>query len=66
MNLTNDGIVISEKIAKDLDVKVGDKIEINNSNDKKAKVKITGNSRKLYISLCLYFTNNYKKLFNKI
>jgi len=42
LNLSEEGIVISEKLAKQLDVKVGDTIYIDNADKEKFPVKITG------------------------
>lgn len=64
INLDNNGVVITEKIARDLGINIGDSIEIINSKNKKSKVKITGITEN-YISHYVYVSpNNYKKLFN--
>ena len=56
--LPNDGAVISEKIAKLLNVKVGDKITIKNSNDISKKIKISAISEN-YINHYIYMNINY-------
>ena len=64
INLDDNGVVITEKMARDLDINVGDSIELINSKDKKSKVKITGITEN-YISHYVYVSpNNYKKLFD--
>lgn len=60
------GIVISEKLAKLLDVKVGDEIELINNNDNKAQAKI-GAIVEQYINHYVYIdANYYKELFNNV
>lgn len=65
INLNNSGVVITEKIAKDLGVKSGDEIELINSKDKKVKVKISQITEN-YISHYAYISpENYKSLFGE-
>ena len=65
IELNNKGIVLTEKIARDLGVKAGDEIELINSDDKKVKIKVS-NITENYISHYVYISpENYKKLFEK-
>ncbi len=42
LKLSNDGAIISEKMAKLLNLKVGDTITVQNSQDESVKIKIAG------------------------
>ena len=65
IKLNNKGIVLTEKIARDLGVKAGDEIELINSDDKKAKIKVSHITEN-YISHYAYISpENYTKLFEK-
>ena len=65
IKLNNKGIVLTEKIARDLGVKAGDEIELINSDDKKVKIKVS-NITENYISHYVYISpENYAKLFEK-
>ena len=65
IKLNNKGIVLTEKIARDLGVKAGDEIELINSDDKKVKIKVS-NITENYISHYVYISpENYTKLFEK-
>ena len=65
IELNNKGIVLTEKIARDLGVKAGDEIELINSDDKKAKTKVSHITEN-YISHYAYISpENYTKLFEK-
>ena len=65
IELNNKGIVLTEKIARDLGVKAGDEIELINSDDKKAKIKVSHITEN-YISHYVYISpENYTKLFEK-
>ena len=65
IELNNRGIVLTEKIARDLGVKAGDEIELINSDDKKAKIKVSHITEN-YISHYAYISpENYIKLFEK-
>ena len=64
IKLDDSGIVITEKMANDLDIKVGDTIELINSEDKKSNVEVIGITEN-YISHYAYISyDNYKNLFN--
>ena len=58
--LPTDGIAISEKLAKLLDVKVGDKIEIVENNDNKAEANVSAIVEH-YINHFIYIDSNYYK-----
>ena len=65
IELNNKGIVLTEKIARDLGVKAGDEIELINSDDKKVKIKVSKITEN-YISHYVYISpENYTKLFEK-
>ena len=65
IKLNNKGLVLTEKIARDLGVKAGDEIELINSDDKKAKIKVSHITEN-YISHYAYISpENYIKLFEK-
>lgn len=65
INLKNDGVVITEKMAKDLGIKYGDTIDLINSNDKKGTVRITGITEN-YLSHYIYISKDYyDKVFNE-
>lgn len=63
--LTDDGVVLSEKVAKLLDAKVGDHIYIKDEYDNQLNVKITGITEN-YASHFMYMSRNlYEEVFNK-
>ena len=63
--LPKDGVAISEKLSKLLDVKVGDEIEIINNNDNRAKAKVS-EVVEHYINHYIYIDSDYyKNIFNK-
>ncbi len=65
IKLDNNGIVISEKAARNLDAKVGDKVKILNENDVSAEAVISGITEN-YVNHYIYMTNDYyKELFNR-
>lgn len=65
IKLDNKGIVISEKAARNLDAKVGDKVKILNENDVSADAVISGITEN-YVNHYIYMTNDYyKALFNR-
>ena len=65
IKLDNKGIVISEKAARNLDAKVGDKVKILNENDVSAEAVISGITEN-YVNHYIYMTNDYyKALFNR-
>ena len=64
--LPKDGVAITEKLAKLLDVKVGDEIEIINNNDNRAQAKV-GAIVERYINHYVYIdAEYYKEIFNKV
>ena len=65
LNLSKEGIVLSEKVARQLDIKAGDSIELINSKDKKVKVEVVGIAEN-YVSHYAYISKEYyKKVFNR-
>lgn len=65
IDLTKTGIVLSEKVSRDLDVKIGDNIEVVNSKDKKAKVKVDAITEN-YVGHYAYMSKEcYKELFKR-
>ncbi|MEG1408934.1 MAG: FtsX-like permease family protein [Terrisporobacter sp.] len=58
ITLNDTGVVITEKMSRDLGIKKGDTIELINSDDKKAKVKVSGITEN-YISHYAYISPNY-------
>ena len=62
--LNNDGVIISEKISKLLDIKVGDEIKIINANDQEANVKVV-NITENYLMHYIYMPPDlYNSLFD--
>ena len=60
----NNGLVLSEKLAEELGVKVGDIVTIENENGVKGKVEVEGITEN-YIQSFAYVTKDaYKKMFN--
>lgn len=65
LELNDEGIIITDKLAQLLDVKKGDEITIIDSDDNEVKVKISGITEH-YISHYIYMTDNlYKNLYNE-
>lgn len=65
ISLDNEGVIITEKVAKQLNVNVGDEINLINSNDKKVRVKISGIAEN-YVSNYVYMTPEYyEQVFNR-
>lgn len=65
IELKDDGIVISEKAARNLNIKVGDKVKILNENDVSAEALVNGITEN-YANHYIYMTNDYyEKLFNR-
>lgn len=63
--ITDDGVVITDKIAEILGVKVGDEITVKDSKGKEGKVKVVGIAE-MYISHFMFMSKNYyEKTFNK-
>lgn len=59
------GVVITEKVAKDIEAKVGDEIKIINSEDKEAKVKVTGIAENYLLNYAYISSNYYEELFSQ-
>lgn len=65
VELNQDGIILTEKVAKQLGVEVGDEITIRDKDDKQGKATITGIVEN-YLSHYVYMTKEYyKKVFGK-
>ena len=65
ITLTNDGAVISEKVAKQLDVKVGDNVKLKDKDDKEVTVKVIGIAEN-YVTHYVYMTKEYyEQVFGK-
>lgn len=63
--LNNEGVIITEKIAKLLKIKVGDNIKIKNADDIQTEVKVVGITRN-YIMHYIYITPElYKEKFKE-
>ncbi len=60
LNLTDDGVIITEKMAQVLDAKVGENISIRNSDNKLFIVKVSGICEN-YISNFMYMNSTYYK-----
>lgn len=58
LELNDDGVIISEKLAKDLKVSVGDNITICDINDRQAAVKVAG-IMEIYINNYIFMTSGY-------
>lgn len=64
-NLTDDGVLITEKLAKILNIKVGDKILLEDEDKNKKEALVKGICEN-YVSHYVYMTPNYyKSLFKK-
>lgn len=65
LTLTDDGVIITPKIADKLNLEVGDSLTIQSVDGTEAKVKVAGIAEN-YISNYIYLSKNlYKKLFNE-
>lgn len=62
IELDNSGVIVSEKLAKDLSVKPGDEILIQDNNNKQFSVKVSG-IMEMYINNYVFMTSDY---FNQI
>ncbi len=62
LELTDSGVIISEKLAKDLSVKAGDTILIQDDNNKQVSVNVTG-VMEMYINNYIFMTSDY---FNQV
>lgn len=66
VNLNKDGVLISEKLAKILKLKVGDKLELYDDKMNKYEVNVSG-VIKTYIEHYVYFSPEYyQKIYNKV
>lgn len=64
-DLTDDGVILTEKIAKMLDVKAGDSISVINGEKQKKKVKVSAVCEN-YIGHYVYMTTSlYEKLYGE-
>src|SRR5699024_2517433 len=64
LNLTDDGVIITEKMADLLDAKVGENISIRNSDNELFIVKVKGICKN-YISNFMYMNSTYyEEIFN--
>lgn len=65
LSLTDEGVILTEKIAKMLQAKVGDEIYIKDGETKKLKVKITGITEN-YLSHYVYMSPRlYERIYGK-
>ena len=58
IELDDSGVIISEKLAKDLNVKAGDNILIHDEDNKQATVKVSG-IMEMYINNYIFMTSEY-------
>ena len=58
LKLSNDGAIISEKMAKLLNLKVGDTITVQNSQEESVKIKIAGITE-MYMGHFLFMNASY-------
>lgn len=58
IELDDSGVIISEKLAKDLNVKEGDNILIHDEDNKQATVKVSG-VMEMYINNYIFMTSEY-------
>lgn len=66
LSLKDDGLVLTEKAARELGASVGDTIKLKNGDDITKEVKVTGITEN-YLSHYVYMTKDYyNKLFNNI
>ncbi|MGL6106029.1 FtsX-like permease family protein [Romboutsia sp.] len=65
IKLEKQGIVVSEKVAKLLNVKINDEVQLINSKDKKATAKVIGIAEN-YVGNYAYISKEYyKEIFNR-
>lgn len=63
ISIAKDGVVISEKLSENLDVSIGDSIELENENGTKKSVKITGITE-MYVNHYIFMSQAYyEKIF---
>ena len=58
IELDDSGVIISEKLAKDLNVKEGDNVLIHDEDNKQASVKVSG-VMEMYINNYIFMTSEY-------
>lgn len=58
IELDDSGVIISEKLAKDLNVKTGDNVLIHDEDNKQATVKVSG-VMEMYINNYIFMTSEY-------
>lgn len=58
IELDDSGVIISEKLAKDLNVKAGDNVIIHDEDNKQATVKVSG-VMEMYINNYIFMTSEY-------
>lgn len=58
IELDDSGVIISEKLAKDLNVKAGDNVIIHDEDNKQATVKVSG-IMEMYINNYIFMTSEY-------
>lgn len=58
IELDDSGVIISEKLAKDLNVKAGDNVLIHDEDNKQATVKVSG-IMEMYINNYIFMTSEY-------
>ena len=64
LNLEDDGVILTEKLCEELGVKVGDYIEIENSQGINGKVKVTAITENYVKSYAYMSTDTYYQTFN--
>ena len=66
LTLSDDGVIITEKMAESLDVKVGEDIQIRNSENELFILRVNGICEN-YVNSYIYMTSNYyNKIFNEL
>lgn len=60
LSINNSGVILTEKLANQLNAKVGSEIELLNSNNEKIKVSVSGIAEN-YLSNYVYISPNYYK-----
>ncbi|MGN0328437.1 MAG: FtsX-like permease family protein [Lachnospira sp.] len=58
ISFTDDGVIISEKLSKDLNVDIGDTVKVKNSDDKYTEVTISG-IMEMYVNNYMFMTSDY-------
>ena len=64
LSLSDQGVIITEKLALMLEVKAGDRIQLKLENDKQYSVKILGITENYYLNY-IYMTENYYEKITK-